>query len=90
MRVAARNCFLARPSCHAFAVTRLIELAVKWDPILPSSANNVIDAKTIKRASVQQGIRTLRGDGALKVFQGRTSVAEVLRATEDEGNVVQS
>ena len=32
----------------------------------------------------------LRGDGALKVLQGITSVAEVLRATEDEGNVVQS
>ncbi len=48
-----------------------------------------IDSKTIKQAAVRKGMRTLRGDGALKVLQGITSSAEVLRATEEEGNVVQ-
>ena len=48
-----------------------------------------IDSKTIKQAAVRKGMRTLRGDGALKVLQGITSSAEVLRATEEEGNVSQ-
>ena len=48
-----------------------------------------IDSKTIKQTAVRKGMRTLRGDGALKVLQGITSSAEVLRATEEEGNVVQ-
>ena len=32
----------------------------------------------------QVGMRTLRQDGAQKVMRGATSVAEVLRATEEE------
>ena len=34
-------------------------------------------------------MHTLRADGARKVLQGVTSVAEVLRATEEEGVVAQ-
>jgi type II secretory ATPase GspE/PulE/Tfp pilus assembly ATPase PilB-like protein len=34
-------------------------------------------------------MRTLRADGALKVLKGLTSVAELLRATEEEGVVAQ-
>jgi general secretion pathway protein E len=48
-----------------------------------------IDSKTIKQRAVSKGMRTLRVDGAAKVLQGVTSVAEVLRATEDEGAVAQ-
>ena len=48
-----------------------------------------IDSKTIKQRAVDKGMRTLRVDGASKVLQGITSVAEVLRATEDEGAVAQ-
>ena len=34
-------------------------------------------------------MHTLRYDGAAKVLRGTTSVAEVLRATEEEGAVAQ-
>jgi general secretion pathway protein E len=47
------------------------------------------DAKTIKRKAMDKGMRSLRADGARKVLSGQTSIAEVLRATEDEGGVAQ-
>jgi general secretion pathway protein E len=47
------------------------------------------DAKSIKRCAVEKGMGTLRADGARKVVEGVTSIAEVLRATEDEGVVAQ-
>jgi general secretion pathway protein E len=47
------------------------------------------DAKSIKRCAVEKGMGTLRADGARKVLEGVTSIAEVLRATEDEGVVAQ-
>jgi len=47
------------------------------------------DAKTIKRKATSLGMRTLRADGARRVLAGITSIAEVLRATEDEGGVAQ-
>ena len=37
----------------------------------------------------RKGMHSLRADGARKVLQGITSVAEVLRATEEEGVVAQ-
>jgi len=48
-----------------------------------------IDAKTIKKSAVGKGMGTLRADGARKVLAGVTSVAEVLRATEEEGSAAQ-
>ena len=48
-----------------------------------------VDAKTIKTCAMEKGMQSLRADGARKVLQGVTSVAEVLRATEDEGVVEQ-
>ena len=48
-----------------------------------------VDSKTIKKAATDEGMGTLRADGARKVLSGVTSVAEVLRATEEEGNVAQ-
>jgi general secretion pathway protein E len=59
------------------------------DDDLRSLVSQNIDSKTIKQAAIRKGMRTLRGDGALKVLQGVTSSAEVLRATEEEGNVAQ-
>jgi general secretion pathway protein E len=47
------------------------------------------DAKTIKRRAMDKGMSTLRVDGAHKVLAGTTSIAEVLRATEEEGVVAQ-
>jgi general secretion pathway protein E len=45
------------------------------------------DAKTIKRRAIAGGMRSLRVDGARKVLRGVTSIAEVLRATEEESVV---
>ncbi|MBW2315938.1 MAG: type II secretion system ATPase GspE [Deltaproteobacteria bacterium] len=47
------------------------------------------DAKSIKRKAMALGMHTLRIDGARKVLAGVTSVAEILRATEDEGVVAE-
>ncbi len=47
------------------------------------------DSKSIKRKAMDKGMHSLRSDGARKVLAGTTSLAEVLRATEDEGGVVQ-
>jgi len=48
-----------------------------------------IDSKTIKRAAVNKGMGTLRQDGARKAISGMSSVAEVMRATEEEEAVSQ-
>jgi len=66
----------------------IFELMLVDDDIRGLVSQN-IDSKTIKQAATRKGMRTLRGDGALKVLQGITSIAEVLRATEDEGSVAQ-
>ncbi len=42
------------------------------------------DAGQIKQAAVDQGMRTLRDDGALKVLRGITSIEEVMRVTAEE------
>jgi general secretion pathway protein E len=42
------------------------------------------DAQTIKRAAIEQGMDSLRDDGARKVIAGLTSVEEVLVATQDD------
>jgi general secretion pathway protein E len=45
------------------------------------------DAQTIKRAAMEQGMDSLRDDGARKVLAGLTSVEEVLVATQDDMEV---
>ncbi len=52
-------------------------------------ATQTTDAKTVKRKAVELGMHTLRADGARKVVQGVTSIAELLRVTEEEGVVAQ-
>jgi general secretion pathway protein E len=42
------------------------------------------DAQSIKRAAQAQGMDTLRDDGARKVMEGRTTVEEVVAATQDD------
>ena len=66
----------------------IFELMLVDDAIRELIAQNV-DAKRIKREAVSGGMRTLRGDGARKVLRGLTSIAEVLRATEEEGVVAE-
>lgn len=43
-----------------------------------------VDAATIKKAAVRSGMRTLRGDALDKIFEGVTSVEEILRAINAE------
>ena len=42
------------------------------------------DAQTIRRAAQGQGMDTLRDDGAAKVLAGRTTVEEVVAATQED------
>ncbi len=42
------------------------------------------DAQTIKRAAQNSGMDTMRDDGARKVLQGRTTVEEVVAATQED------
>ena len=42
------------------------------------------DAQSIKRAAQAQGMDSLRDDGARKVFEGRTTVEEVVAATQED------
>jgi general secretion pathway protein E len=42
------------------------------------------DARAIKRMAWEQGMDTLRDDGARKVLAGRTTVEEVLAATQED------
>ncbi len=66
----------------------IFELMMVDDDIRSMVSKNV-DSKTIKRRAVGKGMGTLRIDGARKVLRGITSVAEVIRATEEEGAVAQ-
>jgi len=59
------------------------------DDDIRALATQNIDSKTIKKKAIQNGMKTLRSDGARKVLEGITSIEEVLRATEDEGVVAQ-
>ncbi len=59
------------------------------DDDVRSLVSQNIDSKTIKSAAIRAGMHPLRSDGARKVLAGKTSVAEVLRATEEQGAVAQ-
>ena len=43
------------------------------------------DAAAVRRRATADGMATLRDDGLAKVCEGVTTLAEVLRATQDEG-----
>jgi type II secretory ATPase GspE/PulE/Tfp pilus assembly ATPase PilB-like protein len=66
----------------------IFELMLIDDDIRAHVSQNV-DSKTIKQQATRKGMHTLRADGARKALRGITSVAEVLRATEEEGAVAQ-
>ena len=66
----------------------IFELMIIDDDIRALVSQNV-DSKSIKQKAQQKGMHSLRADGARKVLQGITSVAEVMRATEEEGVVAQ-
>jgi general secretion pathway protein E len=59
------------------------------DDAIRQMVSSSVDSKTIKHKAVEKGMHTLRNDGAQKVLAGITSVAELVRATEEEGSVDQ-
>jgi general secretion pathway protein E len=61
----------------------IYELLVVED-IVASHILAKADAQTIKRAAIGQGMDTMRDDGARKVLEGRTTVEEVVAATQDD------
>ncbi len=79
-------------SCHQTGYRGrlgIFELMLVDDEIRGMVSQHV-DAKTIKRVAVQRGMTTLRADGARRVLRGITSIAEVLRVTEEEGVMAQA
>lgn len=65
----------------------IFELMVINDEVRAAIMNNS-DASTIKTIARENGMKTLREDGALKVIAGLTTVAEVTRVTrEDESSM---
>jgi general secretion pathway protein E len=61
----------------------IYELLVMED-VVATHILNKSDAQSIKRAAMSQGMDTLRDDGARKVLEGRTTVEEVVAATQDD------
>jgi general secretion pathway protein E len=65
----------------------IYELMLMDDAIGPLVLKNA-DAQSIKRAAVDQGMDSLRDDGARKVLTGMTTVEEVLAATQEDVEAV--
>lgn len=63
----------------------IYELLV-MDDVVRTLAQKSSDSMAIKRAAVNQGMRTLRDDGARKVVAGMTSIAEVMRVTQEDAS----
>ncbi len=63
--------------------TAIFEVLIIDDEIRSMITNN-IDSKTIEASAVRRGMINMRMYGAEKVLQGITSIAEVLRQTEQE------
>ncbi len=61
----------------------IYELLLMDDAIGPLVLRNA-DSQTIKRTAMEQGMDSLRDDGARKVLKGMTSVDEVLLATQED------
>ncbi len=64
----------------------IYELMLMDDAVGPLVLRNA-DARTLKKHAMEQGMDTLRDDGARKVLSGLTSVEEVLAATQEDVEV---
>jgi general secretion pathway protein E len=63
--------------------TGIYELLLITDAVRALVLKNS-DSPTVRRAAVEEGMDTLRDDGVRKVFEGHTTLEEVLAATQDE------
>jgi general secretion pathway protein E len=64
----------------------IYELLLMDDAVGPLILKNA-DAQALKRAAMEQGMDSLRDDGARKVLLGLTTVEEVLAATQEDVEV---
>jgi general secretion pathway protein E len=64
----------------------IYELLLMDDAVGPLVLRNA-DAQALKRAAMEQGMDSLRDDGARKVLNGLTTVEEVLAATQEDVDV---
>ncbi|WP_394838259.1 type II secretion system ATPase GspE [Pendulispora rubella] len=64
----------------------IYELLLMDDAVGPLILRNA-DAQALKRTAIDQGMDSLRDDGARKVLTGLTSVEEVLAATQEDVGV---
>jgi general secretion pathway protein E len=63
--------------------TGIYELLVLDDDVRQLILKNV-DSGTIKKKAVEKGMLALLDDGALKIAQGQTTIAEVLSVTQED------
>jgi general secretion pathway protein E len=68
------------------ALTSVSELLVIDDEIRPLILRKA-DASAIKKAAIKMGMKTLRQDALSKVFEGITSIDEMIRAINTEENL---
>lgn len=63
--------------------TGIFELLV-MTPLIQDLTLRGVDSNVIKREAKKHGMRTLREDGASKVFKGVSTIEEVMRVTRDD------
>jgi general secretion pathway protein E len=63
--------------------TGIYELLLVDDEIRSLIMANV-DSNSIKKRAITKGMYTLRDDGTRKIFNGETSISEILRVTQDD------
>lgn len=63
--------------------TGIYELLLVTDAVRTLVLKNS-DSPSIRRVAVEEGMDTLRDDGVRKVFEGHTTIEEVLAATQEE------
>ncbi len=61
----------------------IYELLIMDDLVRTLALKNT-DSVEVKRAAISQGMRTLRDDGARKIISGITTIAEVMRVTQED------
>jgi general secretion pathway protein E len=74
------------PACNktGYAGRSAIYELLLVDDEIRAQALRKADAASMKRAGLQAGMRTLRGDGAFKVLSGITSLEEVMLVTAED------
>jgi general secretion pathway protein E len=74
------------PKCHErgyFGRTGIFEM-LTMTPTIQDLVMRGSDSNEIKRAAVAAGMQTLRDDGTRKVFEGESTIDEVLRVSRDD------